>query len=131
MKLRTNQKILLATKGGKEERTLLMRESNRLIQVAEIRNGRITEGEVTYIAQMRTVQDEVLRIISLNREWMKKYPIVRNMVMNPKTPLPIALNLLRRINEFDMKLMAKDRDVAEVLRREAKRIVEAKQSGKG
>lgn len=126
MKLRTNQKILLATKGGKEERTLLMRESNRLIQVAVIRNGRITEGEVTYIAQMRTVQDEVLRIISLNREWMKKYPIVRNMVMNPKTPLPIALNLLRRINEFDMKLMTNDRNVPETLRREAKRILEQK-----
>ena len=124
MRLRTNQKIMLATKGGKEERTLLIRESNRLIQVAVIRNGRITEGEVTYIAQMRTIQDEVLRIISLNREWMKKYPIVKNMVMNPKTPLPIALNLLRRVNEFDMKLMTKDRNVPETLRREAKRILE-------
>ncbi|MCE1229768.1 MAG: hypothetical protein LWX11_09835, partial [Firmicutes bacterium] len=39
MRLRTNQKILLAQKGGKEERTLLIRESNRLIQVAVIRNG--------------------------------------------------------------------------------------------
>jgi hypothetical protein len=126
MRLRTNQKILLATKGGKEERTLLMRESNRLIQVAVIRNGRITEGEVTYIAQMRTIQDEVLRIISMNREWMKKYPIVKNLVMNPKTPLPIALNLLRRVNEFDMKLMTKDRNVPETLRREAKRILEQK-----
>ena len=126
MRLRTNQKILLATKGGKEERTLLMRESNRLIQVAVIRNGRITEGEVTYIAQMRTVQDEVLRIISMNREWMKKYTIVRNLVMNPKTPLPIALNLLRRVNEFDMKLMTKDRNVPETLRRESKRILEQK-----
>lgn len=126
MRLRTNQKILLAMKGGKEERTLLIRESNRLVQVAVIRNGRITEGEVTYIAQMRTIQDEVLRIISLNREWMKKYPIVKNMVMNPKTPLPLSLNLLRRINEFDMKLMAKDRNVPETLRREAKRILEQK-----
>ena len=39
---------------GKEERTLLMRESNRLIQVAVIRNGRITEGEVTYICLLYT-----------------------------------------------------------------------------
>ncbi len=131
MKLRTNQKILLATKGGKEERTVLIRESNRLIQVAVIRNGRITEAEVQYIAQMRTVHDEVLRIISMTKDWMKKYQIVKNLVQNPRTPLPIALNQLKRINEFDMKLMAKDRNVAEVLRREAKRIVEAKQSGKG
>ena len=84
--LRTNQKIMLAIKGGKEERTLLIRESNRLIQVNVIRNGRITEGEVAYIAQMRTVNEEVLRIIAKNREWMKKYPITKNLVMNPRTP---------------------------------------------
>ncbi len=131
MKLRTNQKIMLAQKGGKEERTLLIRESNRLIQVSVIRNGRITEGEVTYIAQMRQVQEEVLRIISMNREWMKKYPIVRNLVQNPRTPIAIAVNLLKRINDFDMKLMVKDRNVAEILRREAKRHVESKRDGKG
>jgi hypothetical protein len=130
MKLRTNQKIMLAQKGGKEERTLLIRESNRLIQTAVIRNGRITEGEVSYIAQMRAVQQEVLRIISMNREWMKKYPIVRNLVQNPHTPIAIGLNLLKRINDFDMKLMVKDRNMAELLRREAKRIIENKRDGK-
>jgi len=131
MRLRTNQKILLAQKGGKEERTLLVREANRLIQVAVIRNGRITEGEVAYISQMRTVHDEVLRVITMNREWMKKYPIVRNLVYNPRTPLPLAMNNLRRLNDFDLKMMMKDRNVAEQLRREAKRIVEGKAAGKG
>lgn len=126
MKLRTNQKIMLAIKGGKEERTLLIRESNRLIQVNVIRNGRITEGEVAYIAQMRAVHDEVLRIISQNREWMKKYTVVKNLVQNPRTPLPIAMNYLKRMNEFDLKLMSKDRNVAELLRREAKRMIEGK-----
>lgn len=124
MKLRTSQKILLAQKGGKEERTLLIRESNRLIQVAVIRNGRITEGEVAYIAQMRSVHDEILRIISLNREWMKKYNTVKNLVMNPRTPLPISLNMLKRFTEYDLKLVLKDRNVAELLRREAKRMLE-------
>lgn len=126
MRLRTNQKVLLAQKGGKEERTLLIRESNRLIQVAVIRNPRITESEVGYIAQMRSVHDEVLRVISMNREWMKKYTIVKNLVLNPRTQLSISLNLLKRLNDFDMKLLAKDRNVAELLRREAKRIINLK-----
>jgi hypothetical protein len=131
MKLATNQKIILALKGGKEERTVLMREANRLIQVNVIMNGRITEGEVSYIAQMRTVHEEVIRIISNNREWMRKYSILKNLVSNPRTPLPIAMNLVKRVNEFDLKLMAKDRNVAESLRREAKRMVEMKAAGKG
>ncbi|HET6331008.1 MAG TPA: hypothetical protein VFF76_09490, partial [Holophagaceae bacterium] len=72
-RLKTNQKIMLAIKGGKEERTILIREANRLIQENVMRNGRITEGEVAFIANMRTINDGVLRIITMNREWMKKY----------------------------------------------------------
>jgi hypothetical protein len=130
-RLRTNQKIMLAIKGGKEERTILIRESNRLIQVNVIRNGRITEGEIAYIAQMRTVNEEVLRIISNTREWMKKYTITKNLVLNPRTPLPIAMTHFKRLLESDMKLLIKDRNVPELLRREAKRLTEAKAQGKG
>jgi hypothetical protein len=131
MKLSTNQKIMLAIKGGKEERALLIREANRLIQVNVIRNGRISEGEVAYIANMRTVNEEVLRIISNSREWMKKYPITKSLVMNPRTPLPVAMTHFKRLYESDMKLLVKDRNVAELLRREAKRLVEMKAKGKG
>jgi hypothetical protein len=129
MKLSTNQKIMLAIKGGKEERTLLIRESNRLIQVNVIRNRRISEGEVAYIAQMRTVNEEVLRIISNSREWMKKYPITKSLVLNPRTPLPVAMTHFKRLFDSDMKLLIKDRNVAELLRREAKRLVEMKAKG--
>lgn len=121
--LRTNQKIVLAIKGGKEERTLLIREANRMIQVNVMRNGRITEGEVAFIAQMRNVNEEVLRIIGTNRDWMKKYPVVKNLVMNPKTPLALALNSFKRLIDMDLKILERDKNVPEVLRREARRYL--------
>ena len=130
MRLKTNQKIMLATKGGKEERTILIREANRLIQVAVIRNGRITEGEVAYISAMRTVNEEVLRLIAGNRDWMKKYTIYKSLVMNPKTPLPIAMTHFKRLMEADIKLIMKDKNVPEMLRREAKRLLENKAAGR-
>jgi hypothetical protein len=128
MRLRTNQKIVLALKCGKEERTLLIRESNRLIQVNVVRNGRITEGEIAFIAQMRTVSDEVIRIITSNRDWMKKYPIVKAIVMNPKTPLALSLNHFKRLIDFDIKALTLDKNVREILRREAKRYLTSKTS---
>jgi len=131
MKLRTNQKIILALTGGKEERTLLIRESNRLIQVNVMRNGRITEGEVAFIAQMRSVNIEVLRIISTNREWMKKYPVVKSLVLNPKTPLAIALNSFKRLIDMDLKMVVKDKNVPEILRREIKRYLDHKTFAQG
>lgn len=130
-RLKTNQKIMLAIKGGKEERTILIREANRLIQENVIRNGRITEGEVAFIANMRTIHEGVLRIVSMNREWMKKYTIVKALVYNPRTPIALAMSNLKRINEFDMKLMQRDKNIPEVLRREAKRYLDSKGTGKG
>jgi hypothetical protein len=126
MKLRTNQKIMLAIKGGKEERTLLIREANRLIQVNVIRNGRITDGEVAFIAQMRSINEEVLRIIATNRDWMKKYPIVKALVGNPKTPLGLTLNFYRRLVDIDLKILEKDKGVPEILRREVRRYLTSK-----
>lgn len=128
MALKTNQKIMLAIKGGKEERTFLIREANRLVQVNVIRNPRITEGEVAFIAQMRTVNEEVIRVISQNREWLKKYAIVKALVLNPKTPIAISLNLFKRLVDMDLKLLMRDKGVAEILRREAKRWLETKAS---
>jgi hypothetical protein len=126
MRLKTNQKIMLAIKGGKEERTFLIREANRLVQVNVIRNPRITEGEVAFIAQMRTINEEVIRTIVANRDWMKKYVIVKALVLNPKTPVAISLNMLKRLITLDLKLLMRDKGVAEILRREAKRLVETK-----
>jgi hypothetical protein len=131
MKLRTGQKIMLAVKGGKEERTILIRSANRLVQMNVIRNPRITESEAAYIANMRTVHEEVLRFVSNNREWMKKYLIVKALILNPRTPLPIALNLLKRLIDMDVKLLIRDKNVSEILRREAKRMAEQRTSGKG
>lgn len=128
MRLRTNQKIMLAIKGGKEERTILIRESNRLIQVNVIRNSRITDGEVAHISQMRSVSEEVLRIITMNREWMKKYTIVKALVLNPRTPLPLAMQHYKRLIDTDLKMLMRDKNVSETLRREAKKWIETRAS---
>ena len=66
---------------------------------------------------MRTVTDEVIRIIASNREWMKKYPIVKAIVMNPKTPLALSLNLFKRLMDLDLKILVRDKNVPEILRR--------------
>ena len=43
----------------------------------------------------------------------------------------MALTHFKRLYDADMKLLIKDRNVPEVLRREAKRLVEMKAKGKG
>lgn len=122
--LNVTQKIALATRGDREERLHLIRDSNRSVQVAVIDSPKITEPEVEQISKMRNVNDEVLRKISVRRDWMKNQQIVRGLATNPKTPLPISLALLKRVQIQDLRMMIIDRNLPDTLRRMAKRTLD-------
>src|SRR5262249_22476192 len=55
--LNTAQKAILAMKGGREERQILIRDSNKIVAPSVLKNGRLTEAEVESIAGMRNVSD--------------------------------------------------------------------------
>jgi hypothetical protein len=110
------QKVQLAFKGGKTERMILVRDRNRLVCSAVIRNPRINDNEIESIAAMRNVDDEVLRLISMKREWMAKYTIMVTLVRNPKCPLGIVLPLINRLTLRDLKGLKDDKGVPEGVR---------------
>jgi hypothetical protein len=116
-------------KGDREARSILIRDSNRVVATAVIHNPRVTDQEVENIAAMRTVADEVLRLISLNRNWARSYPIIHNLVRNPRSPIPTVIGILPRIRTKDLKHLAQNRNVSEATRRQALRLCEAR-SGK-
>ncbi|HUP44530.1 MAG TPA: hypothetical protein VM779_03360, partial [Thermoanaerobaculia bacterium] len=96
------EKVQLAFKGNRTVRTILVRERNRLISNATMRNPRMTESEVEAIAGMRNVEDEVLRLIGLRRDWTSKYNIILALARNPKAPLGVVLPLINRLNLRDL-----------------------------
>ncbi len=128
LKLNVTEKITLATRGEREERLILIRDSNRSVQVAVISSPKLTEQEVEIIAKMRNVKDNILRSISARRDWMKNYGIVKGLASNPKTPLPVAMELLKRLTVNDLKTLVTDRNLADTLRRMGKKILEQRLS---
>lgn len=117
------QKMSRATKGSREERAILIRDPNKIIAVAVLSSPKLTESEVEAIAKMSSVSDEILRLISNNRNWMKSYVVVSALARNPKTPLPVSMNLLQRLTEKDLKILSTNRNIPEVLRTTARRKV--------
>jgi hypothetical protein len=117
------QKMARATKGTREERSILIRDPNKLIAVAVLSSPKLTDSEVESIAKMSSVSDEILRLVSNNRNWMKSYAVVSALAKNPKTPLAVSMNLLNRLNEKDLKTLSTNRNVAEVLRATARKKV--------
>jgi hypothetical protein len=125
-KMTVMQKVKLARLGGTEARGLLIRDRNKIVATAAITSPRITDNEVVSYAKSRAVCDEVLRIISMNREWTRNYQVKLSLVTNPKAPQATALKFLNYLQDRDLKGIMKSRDVPSAVSVHARRILQKK-----
>jgi hypothetical protein len=119
------EKVKVATRGTREERSILVRDPNRLVAAAVLSSPKLTDQEVEGFAKMANVSEEVLRVIGHNRQWTKNYGVVAGLVRNPKTPVAISMNLMQRVNDKDIRLIALDRNVPEPVRIAARKRASA------
>jgi len=130
-RLNTAEKVVTALKGNREERAVLVRDPNRIVATAVLGSPRLTDAEVEAFAAMKNVSDEVLRIIGSDREWSRRYGVVSSLVRNPRTPLAISIGMVSRLNPRDLRSIAVDKNVPEVIRKQAQRFVKTPQQGPG
>ncbi len=126
MFMNVRDRMKLAMKGDREARSILIRDSNRIVATAVINNPRITDQEVENIAAMRTVADEVLRLIAAKPAWARSYSIIHNLVRNPRTPIPTVVSTLPRIRSKDLHNLTQNRNVSEAVRRQAMRLTQTR-----
>lgn len=117
------QRMKLAMKGTREQRAQLVRDPNRMIATAVLSSPKLTDSEVEAFTKMGNVSEDVLRIIGMNRAWLKNYGVIMGLVKNPKTPPGISMQLLHRVSEKDIKMLAVDRNVPESLRLVARKLM--------
>jgi len=128
MFMTVKDRVKLGMKGDREARGILIRDSNKVVATAVMHNPRVTDREVENIAAMRTVSDEVLRLIGMSPAWARSYPIIHNLVRNPRTPMATAIHILPRIRSKDLKSISLNRNVSEAVRRQAYRLAEMRGS---
>jgi len=124
--LSVGERLQLALKGGREIRSILIKDSNKQVMLSVLENQKITETEVELVAKSRQVPEEALRTISKNREWLKNYSIAYALATNPKTPPGIAVTLISGLKVKDLELLDKNRNVPELVRTAAKRLLSAR-----
>ena len=122
MFMTVKDRVKLALKGDREARGILIRDSNKIVATGVIHNPRISDQEIENIASMRTVAEEVLRVIGMNRAWARSYPIIHNLARNPRTPMATAVHILPRIRTKDLNAISLNRNVSEAVRRQAYRL---------
>ncbi len=124
-------KLSFALKGTKEARGILIRDPNKEIALTVLKNPKITESEVEFYAASTNVAEDIPREIGKNREWCKKYNVLRALVFNPKTPVGISLEKLPYVKDRDLQFLTKSKGVPSAVRVGAKRLVEQKKKKKG
>lgn len=127
LRMGMKDRVKLAMKGDREARNILVRDPNRIVAQAVVQNSRITEQEVEKIAAMRSVPEDVLRQIAINRSWARNYSIMHKLVQNPRTPLSNVMTILTRLQLRDLQALTKNRNVSDAVRKQALRLFTARQ----
>jgi len=127
MKMSVAEKIKLATLGNKEARTMLLRDSNKLVALAAIQSPRITDGEILSCTHSRTLHEDVMRYIVGNREWLKSYQVKVNLVNNPKVQVPVALKLILFLHPNELKAVTRNKNIAQVIVNQARGLLQTKE----
>ncbi|MEK7772701.1 MAG: hypothetical protein AAB307_00010 [Deltaproteobacteria bacterium] len=120
------QKIKYALCGNKAARELLVKDSNKTVSSAVLKNPGITDDEVLKVVMTKGTPDDILRHIARNKEWMKNYNIRLGIATNPKTPLTISIKMLDFLFEKDMAKLAKSKNIPSVLASSARKKLESK-----
>ena len=120
------QKIKLAYKGNKEVRSILIRDTNKVVAGAVIRSGRLSDREVSSFAGNKNLDGEVIREIAMNREFSRRYPVKVALVNNPKTPVSLAVGLVSSMQKKDLMALARNKNIPSVVTEAAVRLVRKK-----
>lgn len=116
-------RLKLALKGNRDARTLLLRDSSRLVQRFVLQNPRITEEEIIMAAKNRNIDRELLEVICRRKEWVSNYQVRLALATNPKTPLSSAVRFVPTLLPRDLRQLAKSKNVPAAVCGMAKRLV--------
>jgi hypothetical protein len=122
-------KIRLALKGNREERMVLIRDSNKSVARAVLESPTLSDHEIETYASMHDVNEEILRLIAANRNFRKQYGVIVALLNNPRAPLDTTLPLVVQLKDRELKALSVNRNIAAVLRLNAAKLYKARQEG--
>ena len=117
-----NAKIRLATIGTISHRRAMIKDSNKMVAMAAIGSPGVTETEAAKYAANRSLHEDVIRFISVKKEWQKNYMVKLNLITNPKCPLAYSMRTLIYLRQSDVKSLAKSKAIPTALRQAAERL---------
>jgi hypothetical protein len=125
------QKVRLALTGNASARRYLIRDPKRVVSSAVLRSPGISDKEVHSFSGQKSLPEDVIRYIAMNREWTRHYQVKMNLIKNPKTPPQQSMWFIKSLLPSDLKAIVKDRDVPGVVKKTARRMLQQREKKSG
>ncbi len=122
LEMSVHGRIICALRGTQEERAILINSRNRLIQRSVLACPKLNDNEIERFASSRSVSEEVIRLIGENQRWLRVYPVLVALAMNPKTPVYTAKAIIPRLTHNDRLRLIRNRNVNPVTRKMAEKL---------
>ncbi len=110
------ERIKLALSGSKTERMVLIKDSNKMVQLAVLESPKINEDEILIYSKDKALAGDLVSKIANSRDWTRNYTIILSLIQNPKTPINRALGFIKQLHERDLKLVMLDKNINPVIR---------------
>lgn len=125
-KMKVPEKVRLALVGSSFARSILIRDQRRPVYMAVLESPKVSENEIVSYASDKGLNEELIRKIARNKEWVRLYSVKKALVLNPKTPPIKASQLLNYLTKRDLRILGKSHDVPGYIARKAKQLSQSK-----
>jgi hypothetical protein len=122
-----SERVRLALTGNKTERLVLIKDPNKMVQVAVLESPKMADDEVLIHVRNLSLSGEIIGKIANNRDWTKNYTVILALVQNPKTPINRAISFIKQLHLRDLKLLCQDRNISPVIRTLAQNLQRQKE----
>jgi hypothetical protein len=121
-KMNPTERFRLATQATRIERSILIRDNSPHVLLGLLAHPRIEVKEVLEIIKSTHASAGIMERVAKNRKWMSNPEIQLAIVKSPKTPPPVAINLMENLRTPDLRGLAKSSALRETVRKAALRV---------
>jgi len=130
-KMNPAERFRLATRASRTERQILLRDNSPHVLLGLLAHPRLEVKEVLEIVKSTYATAGIMERVAKNRKWMANSELQLAIVRSPKTPPPLAIQLLESLRTPDLRMLAKSSAVRESLRKAALRVYLKRTGRKG
>lgn len=101
------EKLQLAIKADRSERSLLVQDNDPRVLLSLLRNPRVTVDEVARLAKSSYLTFQIADVIMKTGQWSSSLDVRLALMHNPKTPPALALRILPSLPEAEIRAIAR------------------------